>query len=54
MLSDIVATSFDSTTAAMKELNLPEEAIATVQEQMEENAKVSVQNIQGQYYETVD
>lgn len=54
ILADASVTSIDSTNAAMKEMNLPQETIATVQARMEENAKASVQNIQGQYYETVD
>jgi hypothetical protein len=54
ILADASVASFDSTNAAMEKMNLPPETIATVQARMEENAKISVQNIQGQYYETVD
>lgn len=54
LISEITATPSDLATNTMKEMNLSEETIATVQAKIEENAKTNVQQIQGNYYETVD
>ena len=49
-----ISPSTDTALSDMRELNLPEETIAKVQVKLEQEARKSVQEVQGQYYETCD